>query len=92
MNKIRSIHQLKAEKKRLEEEQASLERKLRDQWTSLKKAVRPGQKEKDISEDNADRTSTVFAKSAMQAGLSWLAAKLADRAGDKLAGIFTRKK
>lgn len=98
MKKIKSIQQLKAEKKRLRQRQAELEAAIRGNWSHLKEAVKPGNIAKDVfnKREKEDKTragenSEGIFKSTLSYGITLLAQKLADKAGNKLEKIFARK-
>jgi hypothetical protein len=98
MKKIKSIHQLKAEKKRIKQRQAQLEDMIRSNWSALKEAVRParlvkeafGKAAENKAADNANGESIL--KSTFSYGMTLLAKKLADKAEKGLDKLFTSKK
>jgi Flp pilus assembly protein CpaB len=98
MKKIKSIGQLKAEKKRLALHQAHLENKLRGQWTDLKVSLKPANIAKEAyssvmnnkaAENN--NTDSIF-KSTLNYGVSLLTKKITDTAGKQLSKLFAKKK
>jgi hypothetical protein len=94
MKKIKSIKQLLAEKRRIKFREEELERKIRSSWTELKETLKPASiaKEtfsnamKDKTWDNMNGESVL--KSTFTYGVSLLAKKFADKAGNKLSKIF----
>jgi cell division septum initiation protein DivIVA len=97
MKKINSIKQLQAEKKRIEQHREQLENKIADNWNELKINLKPTSLVKDAfssvfrkkERDNQDNGSIV--KSALSCAASWLAKRVADKAGRKLSRIYRRK-
>jgi hypothetical protein len=96
MKKIRSIKQLKAEKKRIIQRQAELENKIGSNWKELKENLRPVNIVKDVfgkimknkSEDNL--YSDGFIKNTLTYVLTLLAKKIMDKTGSKLGNIFKK--
>lgn len=91
MNKIRSIHQLKAEKKRLQEKQELLEQKIRGHWSALKAAIKPGKGGFSSTDDTGDKKSESLFKQTLNYGFSLLARKASDIAGKKLENVLRKK-
>jgi hypothetical protein len=96
MKKIRSIKQLAAEKKRIKLREEELEKKIRGNWSELKESLRPSTIAKDTfsnamkdkTENNVNGESVL--KSTFTYGMSLLAKKIADKAGDKFSKVFKR--
>jgi hypothetical protein len=94
MRKIKNIKQLKAEKKRIKQQQEELENKIRNNWKDLKECLRPANLAKDAissifkskTEKNQD-DENIF-KSSFAYGVNLLAKKFADKAREKLGKIF----
>ena len=94
MKKIKSIKQLKAEKKRIQQRQEELEDKIRSNWKVLKEDLRPVNIVKD-SFSNFMKGKTGenlygdgFVKNAFTYGVTLLAKKFVDKTGVKLGKIF----
>jgi cell division septum initiation protein DivIVA len=96
MKKIKSIHQLKAEKKRIKDRQAELERSIRSNWSALKESVQPSHLAKEAFSKATDNTAGTndgnILKSTFTYAMTMLAKKLADKAEDKLGKLFAGKK
>lgn len=98
MKKIKSIHQLKAEKKRIKQQQAELEKKIRGNWVDLKESLKPANFAKEtyskIINDKAETNLNGgnFFKSTLNYGITLLAKKITDKAGEKLNNLFRGKK
>jgi hypothetical protein len=96
MKKIKSIQQLKAEKKRLLHRQAELETRIRGQWSGLKANLKPGVLLKEAFNRPAAMSSETgsdnLLKSTISYGLSLLSKKITEKAGDKIADLFKKKK
>ena len=94
MKKIKSIKQLKAEKKRLKIRTAELEYKVRGNWTELKECLRPLNIAKDAigsifkSKAAAKIHEDSILKSSFTYGISLLAAKFMEKAGNILNKKF----
>ena len=96
MKKIRSKKQLQAEKKRMKIRQEELEKKIRSKWNDLKESLRPMNMAKDtfskVMENKAEenlRDESVL-KSTIRYGVSLLAKKLTDKAGEKFDWMFRK--
>jgi len=94
MKKIKSIKQLKAEKKRIQQRQEELEDKIHSNWKELKENLRPVNIVKD-SFSNIMKGKTGenlygdgFVKNAFTYGVTLLAKKLVEKTGVKLGKIF----
>lgn len=96
MKKIRSIRQLKMEKKRIRQEQDELENKIRSNWGDLKNNLRPATIAKDTlssfihNKTEQKQQEDGILKSAFTYGLTLLAKKFADKAGNRLNKIFKK--
>lgn len=96
MKKIKSIKQLKAEKKRIMQRQEELEDKIRSNWKELKENLRPVNIVKDSfssfmkgrTEDNLYGDG--FVKNAFTYGITLLAKKFVDKTGVKLGKLFKK--
>ena len=97
MKKIKSIIQLKAEKKRLKLHIGELEHKVRGNWTELKECLRPANIAKDtldsifkskIAANSHDEGSIL--KNIFTYGVSLLAGKFMEKAGNTLSKVFKK--
>lgn len=96
MKKIRSIKQLKAEKKRVKQRQVELEDKIRSNWKELKENLKPvnivketmGRVMKVRTEDNLYGNG--FVRNAITYGVTVLANKFLNKAGSRLAKVFNK--
>jgi hypothetical protein len=96
MRKIKSIKQLLTEKKRIKLREEELEKKIRSNWSELKESIKPAAIAKDIfskvmrdkTEDNVNGESVL--KSTFTYGMSLLAKKITDKAGDKFSKFFKK--
>jgi hypothetical protein len=96
MRKIKSIRQLQNEKKRIKLREEEFESKIRSNWSELKESLKPAAIAKDAfskvmrdkTEDNVNGESVL--KSTFTYGMSLLAKKFADKAGDKFSKIFNK--
>jgi len=96
MNKIKSIQQLKLEKQRLKSREEELENDIKNNWKELRIALKPGNIVKDTlneeikteMEENLNGGSVL--KSTFNYGLSLLARKFTDKAGEKISGFFKK--
>lgn len=97
MNKIRSIKQLEAEKKRIKQQREKLEDKLRSEWNELKDCLKPVNIAKDtLGSILKNRTESNFEdehilKTSFTYGVSLLAGRVADKTGKKLNSFFKRQ-
>lgn len=99
MKKIKSIEQLKAEKKRIMLREEELEAKIRGDWTALKEAIKPASVAKEAyskfldkkAETNYNGEENIF-KSTLNYGISLLAKKFSEKAGEKLDKLFKKQK
>ena len=96
MKKIKNIKQLKAEKKRIKQQQEELEKKMSGNWKELKECLRPANIAKDVigsilrnkTEKSVD-DDDVF-KSSFTYGVNLLAKKISDKAREKLSKVFMK--
>jgi hypothetical protein len=96
MKKIKNKKQLKAEKKRIKIRQEDLEKKIRSKWNELKESLRPVNIAKETfqkvvqnkTEENLEDES-IF-KSTIKYGISLLAKKFTDKAGEKFGWLFKK--
>jgi hypothetical protein len=96
MKPIKSIQQLKAEKKRIQLHQQSIENKICTNWGELKEDLTLfnfTKNSNDKSSNNADKSSKKesILKSTFVYGASLLAKKLADKTTEKI-GTFLKNK
>ncbi len=97
MKKIKSIHELKAEKKRLRHQQVILEDKIRDNWKELKSSVKPVNLAKDAWHGFVEKKTAAFfsgddiLKSTFTYGIALLAQKMGAKAKEKLDSLFKKK-
>lgn len=97
MKKIKSIKQLQAEKKRIQQRQEDLENKIQGHWKELKENLRPvnivkeslSKMMKSKTEENLNGDG--FMKNAFTYGVTFLAKKIIDSAGAKLGKIFKKE-
>ena len=96
MKKIKNKKQLRAEKKRIRMRQEELEKKIRSNWNELKESVRPVNVAKETfrefvrkkTEENLEDESIL--KSTIKYGISRLAKRFTDKAGEKMEWIFKK--
>lgn len=96
MKKIKSIKQLQAEKIRLNQHLDKLEEKLHGQWSGLKQSFTPGAIIRNTyssilqnrSEKNLNGESIL--KNTFAYGITLMAKKIADKAGEKFAKYFKK--
>ena len=96
MRKIKSIQQLQAEKKRMRQQQEETEKKIWASWQGVKENLRPVNIVKDAiggvlrkkTTDNCHKDSLL--KTAIHFGLTLLAGKLTEKAGEKLSKVFKK--
>jgi hypothetical protein len=98
MKKIKSIRQLKAEQKKLRQQQKAAERDVKEKWDELKELLKPGALAKDAfkstKEDKAAANGTngeSVWKSTLNYGISLLAKKFSEKASEKIGGFFSKK-
>jgi hypothetical protein len=98
MRRIKSIHQLQAEKRRIKSKQQVLEHNIRTQWTALKESFKPSNiAGAAFSSLVRNKTLTSLAtdgivKGAVGYGVSLLANQLVNKADGKWLNIFKRRK
>lgn len=96
MNRIKSIQQLKFEKKQLKRRAAELENNIMSNWKELRKALKPGTISKDIlieeTRSGIDQSSHGgnLLKNTLRYGLTLMAKKITDKAAEKIGGIFKK--
>jgi len=96
MKKIKRLEQLKAEKKRINQQQEELEDKIRSDWKELKECLRPVNIAKDVisnllknkAEKNMDGEDIY--KNSLTYGISVLAKKFTDLVWEKLGKILSK--
>ena len=97
MKKIKSILQLREEKKLIKQRQAALEDKIRSNWNELKENLKPVNIAKEAIENVLHKKAAAFTndrgfiKSALSYGITLLGKKLAEKAGEKLSKIFRKQ-
>jgi len=96
MKKIKNKKQLKAEKKRIRLRREELEKKISNKWNELKESLRPVNVARETirdfvqnkTEENLEDES-IF-KSTIKYGISLLAKRFTDKAGEKYDRIFKK--
>ena len=94
MKKIKSIKQLRAQKKLIKQRQEELEVKIRADWKELKEQLKPGNIAKDAVESILRKKAAAFTndggfiKSTLSYGITFLAGKLAETAGNKFSKLL----
>ncbi len=96
MKKINSKKQLRAEKKRIRIRRQELEKKIRNQWNELKESLRPVNVAKETFREvlqnktgkNLEDESII--KSTIKYGISLLAKRFTDKAGEKFEWLFKK--
>jgi hypothetical protein len=97
MQKIKNNRQLHAEKTRLNKELLQLEQKIYSNWNALKESLQPAAIAKEtlvsvIKHQTAkNMQDDSIAKSTFTYGISLIAKKFAEKAGEKLEKIFKKK-
>lgn len=96
MKKIKSIRQLHAEKKRIKQQQQEMEKRIRDSWQEVKENLKPANIAKDAiggilrkKTTGSEHEDSLF-KTAVNFGLTLLAGKLTEKAGEKLSKVFRK--
>ena len=93
---IKSIKQLRTEKKRLAQHQYELEKKIQRIWGELKESIKPvniaAEAFSDAIKNNTKKNNdhNGILKNIFAFGVSILAKKLADKTGEKLGKMFSR--
>lgn len=96
MKKISSIRQLKTEKKRITRERDELEHTIKRNWIDLRETIKPSSIAKDALQVYIENRTEQkqkeggILKSAITYGLTLLAKKFADKAGNKLNTLFKK--
>jgi len=96
MKKIKSIRQLHAEKKRIRQQQEETEKKIRSSWQEVKENLRPVNIAKEAIAVILRKKAAVnehegsLLKTAVNFGLTLLAGKLTEKAGEKLSKVFKK--
>lgn len=96
MKKISSIRQLKTEKKRINRERDELEHTIKRNWIDLRETIKPSSIAKDALQGYIqNRTEQKqkeggILKSTITYGITLLAKKFADKAGNKLNTLFKK--
>lgn len=96
MKKIKSIHQLKAEKKRIKQQRTELEKQIRTNWSELKDSVKPSNLAKEAygkvleNRTEANLNEGCLLKKTINYGITLLAKKITDKAGQKLGSLFKK--
>lgn len=96
MKKIKSIQQLRDEKRRIQQRQQELEWKIKHRWNGLKESLQPVNLAGDLlgSMMKSKLTSVLagdhLLKNTFTYGLSLLAGKLAGKAGEKIESLMKK--
>ncbi len=96
MKTIKNKKQLQAEKKRIAQQVEELEKKICSNWNELKESLQPANVAKEAlstvmqnnTADNINGESVL--KSTFTYGVSLLAKKMADKAGEKFSKFFKK--
>ena len=96
MKKIKNKKQLRTEKRRIKARQEELEKRIRNQWNELKESLRPVNLAKETfqnllqnkTEKNWEDESLL--KTTIKYGISLLAKKFTDKAGEKFESLFKK--
>lgn len=96
MKKIKNTKQLRTEKKRIRVRREELEKKIRSKWNELKESLRPVNIAKETfqkvvqnkTEKNLEDESIL--KSTIKYGISLLAKKFTDKAGERFEWLFKK--
>jgi hypothetical protein len=83
---INNLHDLKAEKSRLQKQKAALEAKLSKEWSSIKKLTQAGSSRFNDAGKQLTSSFTIreLVKTGVRYGIGLLARKMADRASGKI--------
>lgn len=98
MKKIKSIQQLQAEKRRINEHLDYLEDKMNNHWDELKYSLRPASLVKSTfssilkNKNETNISGEGLLKGTIAFGVSLLVTRLAKKAGEKFRNLFTGKK
>jgi hypothetical protein len=94
MKKIKSIKQLKAEKKRLIERQAELEKAIKYDWRDVKESLTPtnvaGQAFSKMFEEKDKQNGNSFIADSIAQIAAGIAKKLAEKAEGKISSWFKK--
>jgi hypothetical protein len=96
IKKIKSRKQLKAEKKRIRVRREELEKKIRVKWEELKESLKPANMARETLQNlirgktaqNLEEESIL--KSTLNYGISLLAKRFTDKAGEKFEWLFKK--
>lgn len=93
MTKIKSIKQLRAEKKRIAQHQQELEQKIQLRWNEFKSSLTPANIASHAfdainSKPQQTNTGNTILKGVLSIGATLLAKKLATKTGEKLGSMF----
>ncbi|MFZ1785974.1 MAG: hypothetical protein WAU23_12290 [Ferruginibacter sp.] len=97
MKKIKSIKQLRAEKRRIREHLDQQEHTMQSQWAELKYSLKPSSLIKDTfssvlkSRSTSGFNNESLLKGTLAFGASLLVNRLANKAGKKFSGLFKKK-
>ena len=97
MNKINSIKQLKAEKRRLKNQQLMLEAKMVENWGDIKESVRPFNLAKQTLQSVLESRAEISGNgekvlsNVLKLGIGFLAKKLSEKGSDLLGELFKKK-
>lgn len=98
MKKIKSLQQLKTEKKRLKERQKELEGKMSSNWKELREGLKPVNIAREAIDSflkkktETNLNSDGFLKNTVAYGFNLLAKKIVDITGEKFSKAFRRDK
>jgi hypothetical protein len=98
MKKIKSIQQLRAEKKRIKQEQLEIENKMGEHWTELKETVKPANIAREAigsifrKKTAENQPESKLLNTAINIGVGLLAGNLTEKALQKLGKIFTKSR
>jgi len=95
MKKINNIRQLRAKKKQIKEQQASLEHHIQENWKDLKAGLKPAQIAMDSFNSLGNKRGEQvngkhILKTTLNYGVSLLAMQLVNKAGEKLGRLFKK--
>jgi hypothetical protein len=96
MKKIKNKKQLQEEKKRIKIRKTELEKKMQSQWNGLKDSLRPVNIAKDTFSSFLDKKAVEnladesILKSTLNYGISLMAKKFTDKAGEKFKWFFKK--
>jgi len=96
MKKIKNIKQLHAEKRRIRQQQEEMEKRIHTSWQDVKEHLKPANIVKDTigsilnRKTNTNEHDGSLLKTVINYGLSFLAGKLTEKAGEKLSKVFKK--